>query len=386
MEHPEAERPNLEQLLDELGYQPRHADWLFMRSLGSAHQQKLLARLAGLLEIRRGKTVEKASETAGVSVPTMYRLKKLWQNEDGRTLESLASFVVRRVRGPGRKDRLQAAREVARRLAGRGGMVDDLSTKAFAHLVQERSPDRISMTAALAIARDARRRGKLTAGRLATDYGRTIVLDSCAVSLTLAPSAGHPSTIAILALVVEAGAGLILAANVSDEREAARSQEKALEQARQFIAAEGIDVAEGKPADLHVVVGPDGDVFSAMFRLAMVRRLGSDSVTARGVRRFGRAAIDVIGPDLGRLRLLPAATQGGSVSAAAIRTLGRNPVPLEVAQSVVDRTVKAHNAPILKKLRSLAILAPGGEGGIMEAALANALHRPPPPRTTRIIL
>jgi hypothetical protein len=87
---------------------------------------------------------------------------------------------------------------------------------------------------------------------------------------------------------------------------------------------------------------------------------GETHIRASGSRRFGHYTIDVIGPSLGRLMLLPASTQGGRPEAARIRAIGREPVSFAKAEAIVEKIVKDHNRPLLALLRSADVIAHGG--------------------------
>jgi hypothetical protein len=201
----------LEHSMREMRYQPTREDREFLKAAPPKQLRDLLLRLASLSEMSAKRmTTKRASEYAGVSVATMFRIKRIWKDKRVRSLALVASWT-RASRGYGKSEELLAARRIATRLA-KCEKAKALSLTAFSALIRKVARDSISPNGAETIARDVRREMRLSPNVLKRDYGAEIIVDTVAVSLVVKESehVGEPEDayLAILALVVERVSGL----------------------------------------------------------------------------------------------------------------------------------------------------------------------------------
>lgn len=353
------ERQMLEQMMA-LGYSPSDDDLSFISKLRPGQMRDILARLTALAQLEAGKTTKEASEIASVSLPTMFRLKRAWKDEKNRSLTSIAGFSGRKKRGTDTSERFNHARFLAKLMLQSGP--GPRSVNDFAELIYLQSDQSISLKAAERIARDALSDKMLLSENLARRYGRDIVVDAVAVSLVIEDTfdAGTLSKeLALLALVLDRASGLVLAAEVTRECDAVRSQYAALASANWFVRDKRAEAQWLEPARIHVTVGPAADPYAPNFAARLKTLLGERQVKSDGPRRFGRAAKEILGSSLGPLMLLPGSTESGKVATAHARAIGREPVTVRKAKDIVSTIVDEHNEPLLERLLHLgAITSP----------------------------
>ncbi len=356
---------------------------MFLRTLDPARRDELLLRLSAFADMEEGASTRVASEAANVSLPTMFRLKRIWK--ETQDLRSVAGLTARPKRGASKTEIFREARKIAARLAEEPDN-GKLSIKAFAREISEAVGGKISINGASTIAREIRQESRTSPDALVKNYGREIILDACAVSLSIKLPHEDPQ-LAIMALITEQASGLILAARVATENTAGKAQLEAIDAARKFLANEKADVRLDRPTILYAAVAPAVDAIARALGWQLTRIFGAEQVDQKSPRRFGRRTIRLIGPAIGRLRLLPGSTEGGKVSAAAVRAAGRIPMSRDQAQSFVDMTVKEHNAPIIEKLRK-GLIIPPPETAFIAGSMDDVLSKmnPPPSRSQRIML
>lgn len=337
----------------------------------------MFARLEALAALRSGEIdVEEASRRAGVSVPTFYRLRKAWDVGEARGLRLVSGSTGRKPRGASRKVVRDEARRHALDLLKNEVLVD-LPVKTLARLVRKATKDGISLEVAEAVVRSVRlEQSRSKIGADETAFGRELVVDACAVSMTILDDDGATPHQAILATVMEVSTGLILADVLCMKQNSIQGQALAIELAISFLKWNSLDVWREQPTHLTVAVGPSVDPVYAHFVQVLNESIGEENVKAVGPRRFGRSTIAVIGRRLGRLLLLPASTQVSGSDVAAGPAV-KSPYSFGEASAIVMQSVKEHNQPILKLLRRMNIPAsPAGEhaqAGRMIEALGQAM-------------
>ncbi|WP_138984437.1 hypothetical protein [Sphingobium yanoikuyae] len=382
MQEPSAHRRTEESVFNRLKYQPTDDDFVFLQTLQPKQHGELMARLSAFADMEAGTKTRVAAKAAGVSEPTMFRLKRIWK--ETKDLKSIAGLTARAKRGVTKTEDFAKAFDIASKMA-EDPEVRDLPLKVFASRISEAMGKKISVNGAGRIARDVLRELRSAKGNLSNAYGRDVFLDATAVSLTIQDGSGKLQ-IGILALLVEQASGLILAARVATEDTAGDAQAQVLKEAQDFVANERVDVTAPELAAFWAAIAPQSDPEAVDLGHRLTEAFGKDHVDQTGQRRFGRRTIQYIGPVIGRLRLLPGATVGGDVKVAKIRALGRVPMSLSQAQSVLDGIVTEHNSKILNRLRQDAIVPPQATKfvpGAISATLSKTTP-PPPPRPIRI--
>lgn len=375
----------LETTLRTLKYNASGEDHDYVSSLPPDQMKQVLDRLAGFVQLRGGGSIKDASKVAGVSVPTMYRLRSVWENEERRTLKALVGSAARAPRGAGRSKELNAARKIAVALLEKAE-AEALTTNAFARMVRDASFESISINGAETIVREVRREHRRTAAVLDASYGKSVIADAVGVSLVIEEPATEPSMdakryIAVMSLVMEAVSGLILAYEIGPEDQAAKAQETAFKAAYKFLSVERADVQRERPSELHVTVGPEKDPWHRVLQLQL-QNWPVASIRAQGPRRFGRGTLDVLGTSLGRIQFLPASTENGSPDAAKIRAIGQTPVSLHHARAIVARIVAEHNESVLALLRDAGTL-PDPQSSFVPGAMSAALAFTQPRKAVR---
>lgn len=341
----------LKQQFAALEYQLSDDDRAFLKKLRPTQMRDLLKRLVALVALKEGETTQIASQIAGVSVPTMFRLKRIWKST-GSNLKSIAGGSARKARGGDAAEKFTKAREYAERLAESVALEGSLN--AFATQIVEAHKD-VSLRAAERIAREVLKKRRLVVDNLKEGYGRDILVDAVGISLLLALPGeesredGERLEAAVLAVVLDKASGLILGARVVERRNAVTGQRAALIDARHYIYERGIDIHVPDKVRLHVTVGPIQSDRDRHFAETMKTLLGSD-VVLQGSRRFGRKAIPIIGSSIGSIKFIPGATETGRGEAAAVRAVGREPLSLFKADEVVSAEVSAYNQTILDRL------------------------------------
>ncbi len=336
----------------------------------------MFTRLEVLASLGAGEIdVEEASRRAGVSVPTLYRLKKAWTEKTDRGLRSVAGAVGRNPRGASRR----GVREEARRHAAdllKNDALSDLPVKTVARLVRKATKENVSLEVAEGIVRSVRlERSRSMTGK-ETGYGRDLVLDVCAVSMTIIDYRNGVLRQALLATVMEASTGLILAAVLCMERTAVRAQAQAIRSAQAYLRLARLDVWREEPTRLTAVVGPPLDPIYSHFVEVLSNGIGQENVKAEGPRRYGRSTIAVIGRRLGRLLFIPASTQigGGPGAGQAAKRL----YTLADAAAIVAQSVQEHNRPIIDLLRTQKQLGFGSGEHSSKGRMTEALKQAMP--------
>jgi hypothetical protein len=338
----------------------------------------MFVRLEALAALRSGEIdVEEASRRAQVSSPTFYRLRKAWDVVEGRGLRLVSGSIGRNPRGASKRGVRDEARRHALDLL-KNEVLADLPVKTLARLVRRATKDGISLEVAEAVVRSVRLdQSRSMVGADETAFGRELVIDACAVSMTIFDDEGAVPRQAILATVMEVSTGLILAGVLCTEQTSVQGQAQAIGLAVATLKWHSLDVWREKPTRLTVAVGPAADPVYDHFVQVLNESIGEENVKAEGPRRFGRSTIAVIGRRLGRLLLLPASTQGSTDGVAPGRA-AKNPHSFKEASAIVMQSVKKHNQPILELLRKKNIPASAAGERVQAGRMIEALNQAMP--------
>lgn len=353
---------------------PSSSEFDFLSALSPAQRQQALRRLLALLRNEEGLHVGDASRLADVSSPNFYRLRQLWRGRAKSGLGFLSGYAGR----PTRQPRGAGALGTLKRLAAKNSAFElaDRSIRGLSKLIQEEQSARIPAYTLDAAARHLRQNARNMPDVLGLRYGSRILIDYCAVSLVAPGSDGSPKLVEI-AWVIEETTQLILAALPVLDVGGCVGQQRATRAARCYLGRCGLDVAGPAGAWIEAVVPDPVSPLDRHHVDRMVSVAGEEHVATTGARRFGRLVTDVIGPILGRIKIIPRATLSEDTSAANVRAFGRDildhrSIRVRVAQSVI-----AHNRPIIEMLRDsrLPLLNAGDRTGSMTSTLNDLLLR-----------
>jgi hypothetical protein len=383
------------------------SDEAFFRALGdepTAEQHDTFARLNAETrrKVRRrayalanGLSASRMVALTGDRVANVYRLRKAWADTGRPRLYSIVSYSARPIRSSQSGDNIESTRAVAREIVeeqyerhlktGKAAFdVRELTVRDFAARIRDRLTDKIAAITLQSIARDVRQEERNKPVALWENYGRRIVCDVSAISLTVT-EAGLAAAPINVAIVVEEYSQLILAAIPCLQQDGSSAQKRSIEHAIDKVRG-GLEANLAARTEISVVAGPHFGPLDAEWTRRIEASLGKDRVISTGRRRYGQLLLDPIGPFLGRLKFIPRATEGGEADAAAVRALGREPMEFQTAASILRRSVDQHNAEIVARLVQVGAVDPTGPNeGPMLSVLKQAVHVDPPPRTDRIM-
>lgn len=366
-------------ILGRLEYKLSREDLYVLSIINPEQRKSMFVRLEALAALEAGTVdVGEASRMAGVSVPTIYRLKKAW-TEQGRGLRSVSGAVGRDPRGPSKRGvRVEARRHALDLLDNQ--LLADLPVKTMARLVRKSAKNNVSLEVAENVVRDLRLERSRNLAESGNDYGRELVLDACGISMAIKDEGDVWPLQAILATVLEVSTGLVIASILCTTRNAVRAQAEALKAALNALQSHNIDVQREEPTRLVVTVAPRADPAFERFVELLSERIGKENVKAQGPRRYGRSTISVIGRKLGRILLLPASTETPRRIPATVGAAAKRPYTSRDARAIVRQNVEQHDEPIFEMLRRRGLSgSPSIETpikGRMAEALENALPNP----------
>lgn len=361
-------------ILRRLGHELTREDVYVLSIINPEQRKSMFARLEALAAlILDGANVDHAGRMAGVSAPTMYRLKKAW-TEQGRGLRSVAGTVGRDPRGPSRR----GVREEARRHAldlFENELLADLPAKTLARLVRKSTKDSVSLEVAENVVRDLRLEESRRLAENGDDFGRELVLDACAISMSITERNDTLPLQAILATVLEVSTGLVVACVLCTTRSAVQAQVEAVKVSLETLLLHNMDVQRAEATRLAVTVAPEADPAFKRFVEILDERIGKENVKAHGPRRFGRSTISIIGRKLGRLLLLPASTETARRIPAAVGAAAKRPYTFREARAIVRQSVEQHNEPIFAMLRKRGLATSHSPGDPIRGQMAAALEK-----------
>lgn len=351
-------------------------DFEFMRSLTSDQKQQVLRRLHALLRNEAGLPVGEASRIAGVTGPNFYRMRRLWAGRGETGLSFLGGYAGR---PPREAPRIPSSGDwVYKHLRRRNVQhIVGFSVKDVAKLIQARSATRIPGHVLNHGARYLRQDIRNDPGVFPEIYGSRILIDYSAVSVVVGDEDGSTRLVEV-AWVIEEASQLILAAYPALGTSPCDAQRRAVRAAHEYVQSYGLDVPSEPTARIEAVVPDPSSAQDKHYIDRLISTLGEKSVAITGVRRFGRFVLDVVGPVLGRIKIIPRATLTQDTSAAHVRAFGRGAFDEASAIAIIHGAVQAHNQPIVDRLGSLDLpFCQRDDGrGRMASALAALLELP----------
>lgn len=200
---------------------------------------------------------------------------------------------------------------------------------------------------------------------LRNNFARRLVIDLTAVSILLEGN----DQLAVVAVVLDAGSGLVLGSALNRLETAVEIERAAVEEARRFVTRNKVDspFGSGQACDLDFMLPPGttGSEDSRELR-EVTRKL---DLRRPGTYGFGQELVQLIGPRIGRMPLAPRKTLLIAADPAVLR---RKVVELDPSQAGAywDREVLRHNEPVLAALQAAEILGLGVREGRMTAVLS----------------
>lgn len=341
-----------------------------LRSLTAARRSKVVARLRALLDIedarRENANVHVDMRTkaiaAGLTTDGLFAIRRKW--DSSRSLASIAPYLGRAERQPTQRDDddpiVIAARALIAEMAGRPDSV-------LASRLREKFGT--SVPNMIRLVRRLRRDDATDPERIGQTFGRSLLVDLCAIDrVTLA---SPPSPI-VCAVVVERASGLILGTAVeASGGDTIVAQVAAVRAAMAFISDHELDV-DGDEAAVELTIGDGGKAAEAFAAANRLKDKGIDlRVNSVGPRRYGQRLVSQLGKRLGRLWWRPRSTAPASEPAKPDLANG---IAIGDAAILVAGEVEAHNAMMFGNLAEGGVCAGwGNTDGAMTAALRRVL-------------
>ncbi|MHB9879010.1 hypothetical protein ACSMXM_05020 [Pacificimonas sp. ICDLI1SI03] len=312
-----------------------------------AQRSEAIARLNAVWRAENGHPLKPLADEIGLGRAAFYNLRGAWKE---RSLEGIIANSGRRPR------RIKTSTDSPIRSLARSILVKDEMTSRnidIARRVLEQAKndgeivgktEQIRLQWAERLVRHERRALSRDCTYLRNNFGMRLVLDLTAVSILLKGD----SELAVVAVMLDAGSGLVLGSTLHRLQSAAELERHAVEEARRFVRRHGADrpVQSSRPCDLDLMLPPGvSDVEDGELREA-TRNL---DIRLPGTYAFGQELVQLIGPKMGRIPFAPRKT----LSIGADRpTSRRKVIELQAshANAFWSREVLRHNEPILAAL------------------------------------
>ena len=340
------------------------------RSLTAARRSKVVARLGVLLDIEDARRdnanahvdMRTKARAAGLTTDGLFAIRRKW--DFLRSLASIAPYLGRAERQPTQRDDddpiVIAARALIAEMAGSPDSV-------LASRLRERFGT--SVPNMIRLVRRLRRDDATDPERIGKTFGRSLLIDLCAIDrVTL----GSPPAPIVCAVVVERASGVILGTAVeASGGDTIVAQVAAEHAAMAFISDRELDV-DGDEAAVELTIGDGGEAAEAFAAANRLKDKGIDlRVNSVGPRRYGQRLVSQLGKRLGRLWWRPRSTAPASEPAKPDLANG---IAIGDAAVLVAGEVEAHNAMMFGSLAEGGVHAGWGKAdGAMTAALRRVL-------------
>tara|TARA_A100001391_G_C5067850_1_gene277608 strand:- start:96 stop:1232 length:1137 start_codon:yes stop_codon:yes gene_type:complete len=343
-------------------------DRVIFEGLLPDRRAEVIARLDAVWRAENGEPLAPLAKGIGLKRAAFYNLRQAWQE---RSLEGIIPNARRKPR------RMKIALDSPLRALARSLIIEDGMTSRNLDIARRLADDplgiaeifgrteQIRLQSAERLVRHERRALSREPDYLRNNFSRRLVIDMTAVSILLEGN----SQLAVVAVVLDAGSGLVLGSALNRLETAVEIERAAVEEARRFIARSQVDktLGTGSACDLDIMLPTMATEPEDFGELREVTR--KLDVRRPGTYGFGQELVQLIGPRMGRLPLAPRKTLSIDADPAALR---RKVVELEPSQAGAywDREVLRHNEPILNALAAANILGRGVPEGRMTAVLS----------------
>lgn len=329
---------------------------------------EVIARLDAVWRAQNGEPLAPLAEGIGLGRAAFYNLRQAWKE---RSLEGIIPNARRKPR------RMKSALDSPLRALARSLIIEDGMTSRNLDIARRLAEDpvgteeifgrteQIRLQWAERLVRHERRTLSRDREYLRKNFGRRLVVDLTAVSILLAGN----RQLAVVAVVLDAGSGLVLGSALNRLETAVEIERAAVEEARRFITRNQVDspLQSGPACDLDLMIPPGAPAPEDFQELREVTR--NLDLRRPGTYGFGQELVQLIGPRMGRLPLAPRKTLAIDADPAVLR---RKVVELDPSQAGAywDREVLRHNEPVLASLRAADVLGSGVREGQMTAVLS----------------
>ena len=309
-----------------------------LASLPPERVELALRRLRAILEVENGSSVHAAAQALGIDRPAFYRMRQRWSAS--RSMRSLAPFSARAPRRLGPAPSHLDPSMVRRVL---GSSAPNASAKEMAQELFSQSGGALSMDAAVRLVRAERMRLSADPRYLADRFGRVLLVDVSAISISVLSTEGVLP--AVVAVVLDRASRLIIGHAVETVGASLTAQREAARIVGRLFPMSG--VSDCSP-EFEVVLGYGEE--NAVLDIARRAVDAGADVVLKGERRCGVRMLSLIGHRLGRLRLRPRATSPTSTWASSISDLSFPPMAEKHAIALIDEAVRNHNIERLAQL------------------------------------
>jgi hypothetical protein len=343
-------------------------DRVIFEGLLPDRRAEVIARLDAVWRAENGEPLGPLAKGIGLKRAAFYNLRQAWQE---RSLEGIIPNARRKPR------RMKIALDSPLRDLARSLIIEDGMTSRNLDIARRLVDDplgieeifgrteQIRLQSAERLVLHERRALSREPDYLRNNFSRRLVIDMTAVSILLEGN----SQLAVVAVVLDAGSGLVLGSALNRLETAVEIERAAVEEARRFIARSQVDKTQGTgwACDLDIMLPTMATEPEDFEELRVVTR--KLDVRRPGTYGFGQELVQLIGPRMGRLPLAPRKTLSIDADPAALR---RKVVELEPSQAGAywEREVLRHNEPILNALAAANILGRGVPEGQMTAILS----------------
>lgn len=343
-------------------------DRVILDGLLPDRRAEVVARLNAVWRAQNGEPLAPLAEGIGLGRAAFYNLRQAWQE---RSLEGIIPNARRKPR------RMKSALDSPLRALARSLIIEDGMTSRNLDIARKLIEDpvgneeivgkteQIRLQWAERLVRHERRTLSRDSEYLRNNFARRLVIDLTAVSILLAGN----DQLAVVAVVLDAGSGLVLGSALNRLETAVEIERAAVEEARRFVTRNKVDgpLEPGQACDLDFMLPPGttGSEDSRELR-EVTRKL---DLRRPGTYGFGQELVQLIGPRIGRMPLAPRKTLSIAADPAVLR---RKVVELDPSQAGAywDREVLRHNEPVLAALQAADILGSGVREGRMTAVLS----------------
>lgn len=343
-------------------------DRVILDGLLPDRRAEVVARLNAVWRAQNGEPLAPLAEGIGLGRAAFYNLRQAWQE---RSLEGIIPNARRKPR------RMKSALDSPLRALARSLIIEDGMTSRNLDIARKLIEDpvgneeivgkteQIRLQWAERLVRHERRTLSRDSEYLRNNFARRLVIDLTAVSILLAGN----DQLAVVAVVLDAGSGLVLGSALNRLETAVEIERAAVEEARRFVTRNKVDgpLEPGQACDLDFMLPPGttGSEDSRELR-EVTRKL---DLRRPGTYGFGQELVQLIGPRIGRMPLAPRKTLSIAAHPAVLR---RKVVELDPSQAGAywDREVLRHNEPVLAALQAADILGSGVREGRMTAVLS----------------
>ncbi|WP_301091469.1 hypothetical protein [Sphingomonas sp.] len=273
-------------------------DASLLRKLPREEEELVRTRLFALLEVEAGtRPASRPPEhdPRGLSASGFQSLVRRWRTDRG--VQTLLPYAGRRARA---RDDTPEHRIVVE-------MLDELlradpraSLVTISKMALDRSGVRLALNTVRSLARERRSAMLSDPAWLATNYGRHVLADVCALGSTV--RVGKDDAAAAIALVVETASGIVLGHVVGPIDDAPALQRSAMAAGLALIVGEGIDVVAETSTALTIVLAPDAP---AAFPAAVRRAAPGVTIVDSPRRRHGDKVADLLDGSVDVLTLRP---------------------------------------------------------------------------------